>query len=321
MRIEQIREDVRRLATSQGRQVGTPGHEAARRYMVGRLKELGLETYQGDSFELRYEYAGGGFTNIVGQLSGRNPGLPPVLLGAHYDTYGSISGADDNAAAVAVLLACAEELRGRPLERRVIAAFFDAEEPPYFLEPFMGSIYFYQSQRREAIHCAVIMDLVGHDVPISGLKDLVFITGMESDPALESVIRECEPESGIRTVPTLNRYVGDLSDHHIFRINRRPYLFLSCAHWEHYHQHTDTPDRLNYEKIGAVAEYLGGLTERLCQASLEGPFEGYDSTWTELYFLRKTIQPFLERIGLNLRLESRQDIDRLAQLMIANFGL
>ena len=36
--------------------------------------------------------------------------------------------------------------------------------------------------------------------------------------------------------PLLNRYVGDLSDHHVFRVNKRPYLFLTCARWEHYHE-------------------------------------------------------------------------------------
>ena len=44
----------------------------------------------------------------------------------------------------------------------------------------MGSIRFYEDQRREEIHCAILLDLVGHDVPVPGLEDLLFITGMES---------------------------------------------------------------------------------------------------------------------------------------------
>ena len=50
----------------------------------------------------------------------------------------------------------------------------------------------------------------------------------------------------MKLIATLNEYVGDVSDHGIFRRNGVPYLFLSCGHWEHYHQPTDTPDRLNY---------------------------------------------------------------------------
>ena len=63
--------------------------------------------------------------------------LAPVLLGAHYDTCDSLPGADDNAAAVPVLLEVAAQMADETLERPVILAFFDAEEPPHFL-PLAG---------------------------------------------------------------------------------------------------------------------------------------------------------------------------------------
>ena len=56
-----------------------------------------------------------------------------MLLGAHYDTCDSLPGADDNAAAVAVLLDVAAQMPHETLERSVMLAFFDAEEPPHFL--------------------------------------------------------------------------------------------------------------------------------------------------------------------------------------------
>jgi len=59
--------------------------------------------------------------------------LAPVLLGAHYDTCDSLPGADDNAAAVPVLLEVAAQMADETLERSVMLAFFDAEEPPHFL--------------------------------------------------------------------------------------------------------------------------------------------------------------------------------------------
>src|SRR5690606_37898557 len=98
-------------------------------------------------------------------------------------------------------------------------------------------------------HCAVVLDLVGHDVPVPGIEDLVFVTGMESDPDL--VLDLTGAVDGVRVQPVLNRYVGDLSDHHVFRTHQRPFLFLSCARWQHYHMPTDTPDRLNYDKMAA----------------------------------------------------------------------
>ena len=40
----------------------------------------------------------------------------------------------------------------------------------------MGSIRFFEDQRFSDIHCAVIMDLVKHDVPVPGLEDVRIIT-------------------------------------------------------------------------------------------------------------------------------------------------
>ena len=83
-------------------------------------------------------------------------------------------------------------------------------------------------------------------------------------------------------MPTLNSYVDDMMDHSVFRVHEHPCLFLTCERWEHYHRPTDTPDKLNYEKVAAIAEYVCGLTARVCEAGLKGPSEGYDSTETEL---------------------------------------
>lgn len=316
-----LKHDVVALATAQGRMVGTEGHDVAKDLIVARLERIGVQAYSGNSLELPYKCNGEAFVNIAGRIPGRNRDLPQVLLGAHYDTCGPYPGADDNAAAVAVMLAAAEKLKEIQLDRTVILAFFDAEEPPYYLGPSMGSIRFYQDQRLEDIHCAIIMDLVGHDVPIPGLEDLIFITGMESDSGLESVVRGVEPTSGIRTVPTLNAYVGDMSDHHVFRTNSRPYLFLTCGRWEHYHMPSDTPDKLNYGKMAAIADYLTRLADEVSSTRLDGPFEGYDTTNTELYFLKKNIQPALQRFGLDLEFRSREDIDRLLTIMVSQFGL
>lgn len=121
------------------------------------------------------------------------------------------------------------------------------------------------------------------------------------------------PAQGIRSVDSLNRYVGDVSDHHVFRINRRPYLFLTCGRWAHYHRASDTPEKLNYQKMAATAGYLTELSVSLAQTPLDGPFEGYDSTAAELYFRREALGPFTSTLGV--KLSSRRDIER----MVAHF--
>jgi len=131
----------------------------------------------------------------------------------------------------------------------------------------MGSIRFWDDQRDgRAIHAALIMDLVGHDVSIDSLgppaslnrslAPLLFITGTESHAGLRGVHERAGTVDGLSLVPVLNRYVGDMSDRGVFRENGVPYLFLSCGRWPHYHRNTDTPDRLNYEKMDRIARQV-----------------------------------------------------------------
>jgi hypothetical protein len=306
--------DVTTLATRDGRMIGTAGHERARGYLVERLQELELAPY-GERFDLPYTAGGYSPCNVVGIVEGRRPELDPLVLAAHYDTCGPLPGADDNAAAVAIALEVAAALRAEPAERSVIVALFDGEEPPCFLSPAMGSIHWYHQQRRTPVHCAIVLDLVGHDLPVPGLEDLVFITGMESDPGL--VFDDLEP-AGVRVHPALNRYVGDLSDHHVFRTQQRPYLFLSCGRWEHYHAPTDTPDRLNYEKMAAIAALSQTLVRRAAAAELSGPFDAGETLPLELRAIRRHFGGLL---GAGAGLLGRRGVDAFVTMAMARFGL
>ncbi len=317
--IAQLKADVEHLATSDGRMVGTRGHAAARRYLIERCHQEQLVGEHNGSFERPYALGDVRLTNIIATLPGSRPELAPVLIAAHYDTCGPIPGADDNASAIAIALAAVGPLRTRGLERSVLFAFFDAEEPPHFLTPTMGSTYFYNHQRSGPIHCALVMDLLGHDVPIPGMEDLLFIMGMESDRGLETVVRTCEPPPGLRVLTTLNRYVGDMSDHHVFRTNERPYLFLSCGQWEHYHLPSDTPEKLNYAKMARIVDFLDAVTAAVSRARLQGPFEGYDSTETELALMRKHLGGLAQNLGISLN--TRAELEALVFHMVTQYGL
>lgn len=316
--LQGLRADVEALAAPGERVVGGPGHRAARAWLLQRMRALGLEPYCG-AFEWPYGGERSGQVNVLGRLPGRDRALPPVLLAAHYDTCGPQPGADDNAAALAILLAAVEPLRARQLERDVVFAFFDGEEPPRFLTEDMGSTHFYRAQREGPIHCAIVLDLCGHDVAIPGCEDLLFVTGMESDPGLVDVVLSGQEIEGVRAVPVLTRTIGDLSDYHAFRCDRRPYLFLTCGRWEHYHMPTDTPDRLSYEKMVAIRDYVVVASTMIAERALEGPFEGFDSTPTEVALIRKNMGSVLDKLGLEIR--GRADIDRMVAVMLQAFDV
>ena len=318
--VENLKRDVLALTYDGGRQAGSAGHRAARDYLIARMRGLGISPYQGSSFKLPYGSSGREFVNLIGRIQGSTKERDPILLGAHYDTCGPYPGADDNASAMAIVLAVVDGLPSVSLDRDLIIVFFDAEEPPHFMTDAMGSTYFFSSQRTEEIACALILDLVGHDAPIPGLEDLLFITGMESHSALENVIKSTPENNRVRIVPTLNSYVGDMSDHHIFRVNDVPYLFLSCGRWKHYHMPTDTPEKLNYVKMGAIADYLVNLVVGCGGAEFSQGLTNYDSTPTELHYMNTVFADLLQKYGIG-ELQSREDIDRVVRMIKATFGL
>ena len=297
-----LEQDVRGLCLPEGRKVGTEGHAAAERWVARRLEEIGCEPYHGESFVLPYREQGIDFANLIGVIPGHDRSLAPVLIGAHYDSVIEAPCADDNGAAVAIALAVGEAVaEAGGLERDLIVAIFDAEEPPYYQSTAMGSIRFYEDQLDErGVHFALISDLVGHDVELpedvlpgipravtEQLAPLTFATGAESHPELPEMLQGLSMPEGMKLIATLNEYVGDMSDHGIFRKNGVPYLFLSCGHWEHYHEPTDTPERLNYRKMASIARYSEAICRAAAAASLPetnglgDPVEFEADTWNK----------------------------------------
>ena len=324
--VASLRADVAALALPEGRMVGTSGHERARDFLCKRMSSLGLERYNGaDNYALTYESGGQRFYNLVGVILGADRQARPVLLGAHYDSVIDAPCADDNAAAVAITLAVAERLRATPPARDVIVAFFDAEEPPYFLSQAMGSVRFVLDQMdMRGVGLALIQDLTGHDVslPLPGvggvaltkLRDLVFMTGAESHPRLADLVRGCLGRTDLPLVATLNRHIGDMSDHYAFRTMGMPYLFFSCGRWEHYHQHSDTPEKLNYEKMARIAALLTDVTLACAQCDLPKATQDADTAAFEIELLEKSLGallPVLLRLVGVQRLGGRADLDTL----------
>ncbi len=316
MTITRLRKDVESLALTEGRAVGSDGHAKAKDYLIGRLTELGLTPY-GHSFKLPYENAG--LSNIIGVAPGTDSEAAPMLIAAHHDTVHGTPGADDNAAAVAIALEVAARLKETPAERSVIIALFDAEEPPYFHSEEMGSTWFYNNQLRDPIHAAIVLDLVGHATPVPGIEDLMVITGMESDPGLEGVVASLGDPEGLQLVTVLNHYAGDMSDHHVFRLNQVPYLFLTCGRWPHYHRTTDTPEKLDYDKMARITSAVETLTREGSATKLDGPWESYDTTATDLANMRRTLGPIAAQMGVALN--TRNDIGELVQRMLFGLGL
>jgi len=194
---------VRHLAAPamEGRGRGTPGNARARAYIVSRLKHAGLTPLFHGAFEQPtfLKQSGGPpcAVNVGAYLPAADPTDAWVALVAHYDHLGTrrgrvYPGADDNASAVAMLLALGDAI-GRvrpPLRRHVVLLFPDAEEPPNVRTDRMGSTWFWRHPPfpLTTLDCALVFDLLaGRATPAvreGGLADAVFVLGAEASPGL-----------------------------------------------------------------------------------------------------------------------------------------
>jgi Zn-dependent M28 family amino/carboxypeptidase len=253
-----MRDLIERLCSPEcaGRRPGTPGGDRARAHVVEALRAAGL-----DPGEQRVPGCGG--ANVIAKIRGDVERY--VLVGAHFDHLGQIGrdtfwGADDNAAAVAVLVEVARALAHEHTGRGVIIAAFDGEEPPHFLTGAMGSREFVRVNQ-DPIDFMVCMDLVGHRFGPQLVPDEVgaslFALGAERSVAtldLVSALKRAEP--GVIVRPADAEIIPPLSDYEPFWQERIPFLFLSAGRSRVYHTPEDTPDRLDYVKIGATARWL-----------------------------------------------------------------
>jgi Zn-dependent M28 family amino/carboxypeptidase len=207
-------------------------------------------------------------SNGVNLIATLGQGARAILVGAHYDHLGAIGGsiywgADDNAAAVAILVEVGRALAaGPPLPRRVILCAFDAEEPPHFLGDGMGSEHFAARAPVDEIDLMIAMDLVGHALgpPAAPprVRDSLFALGAETSEGTAALV-DSQSSAGLVVRRAGINVLPPLSDYHPFQRRGVPFLFLTGGRWRHYHTPEDTPEKLSYEKIAATAAWLTAL--------------------------------------------------------------
>jgi hypothetical protein len=247
-----------------GRAPGTDGHRRAAEYIERALAELDLEPLFPDGYAQPVRGANGVIgRNLGGARSGSGSG-ETLLVGAHYDHLPGCPGADDNAAAVAIALAAAQRLRTWDGHARLAFCFFDLEEPPHFHTRTMGSLYFTDHPPFDlnGLRCAIILDLCGHDVPIPGSENALFALGAEHHRFLVDAVRAADADD-LPLLLARNERVGDMSDHHAFRLKGLPFLFLSGGWWPHHHSPADTFDKLNLDKMHRTVAALVRLIKEL----------------------------------------------------------
>lgn len=227
--------------------------------------------------------------NIEAQIRGSDLPGEIVVIGAHYDSVFGSPGANDNASGVAALLELARALRDAKPRRTVRLVAFVNEEPPYFLSESMGSLVYARRarERREKIVAMLSIETIGYysDRPKSQqypaslscfYPDTGNFIGFVSDLGSLNLLRRVLgsfrkstqfPSEGV-AAPGGIPGIG-WSDHWSFwQAGYRAIMITDTApfRYPHYHTSSDTPDKLDYDRmarvVGGIVKVVGDLANQ-----------------------------------------------------------
>jgi len=271
----QIIEDVSYLSSDrlEGREVGTKGERLAASYIRKRFQSIGIEPkgasgyFQSFSTSIKNNPHSNVSTkkikgiNVVGYLD--NNQKETIIFGAHYDhlgygSHGSLhagekevhNGADDNASGVAMLLNLAERLKDFPFYNYLFIAF-SGEEYGLF-----GSSYYAKNPTIDLSEVRFMLnfDMIGrlnqnNDLAINGVG-----TSQKWDDLLKTSnifnFKLKTSESGIGP-----------SDHTSFYLQDIPSLHFFTGQHEDYHKPTDDVDKINFEGMSVVSDYIMSIIQ------------------------------------------------------------
>jgi Zn-dependent M28 family amino/carboxypeptidase len=279
---ERLEADVRTLCSdlSPRGYSNTANLDRTADWIVERFRQSDLEVT-----EQPYRVTEGEYRNVIGARPGTDPDRGVVIVGAHYDAYGELPGADDNASGVAVLLELAGTLPDRAPKRTQLFVAFCTEEPPFFSTPDMGSHHFARKLVDEGtgIDLMIALDLVGYFSDEAGsqrvpgaLLRLAYpsrgdFIGVVGDVGAGRWIGRVK--RGMRSAGALPVYSFrapsfvpgvDWSDHIWFRRLGLPGVLVTDTAMmrnPNYHRSTDTPETLDYRRMAAVVQALHGVLQ------------------------------------------------------------
>jgi hypothetical protein len=253
----------------------------AAEYVDGCFAALGFQVH-----EQSYRVDGRRVDNLWVEIPGSLRPEEIVVIGAHYDSPPGSPGADDNASGTAVLLELARLLRdAKPACTLRFVAFVN-EEPPFFQTDRMGSrVYAAEAGRKkEKIQAMLALESIGFydETPKSQQYPFPFslfypdtgdFIGFVGNFAGRSLLRRTVAAFRETTLfpsecvlaPEFITGIG-WSDHWSFWQEGYPAIMITDTapfRNPHYHEPTDTPDRIDYGRLARVTAGLGRVVREL----------------------------------------------------------
>ena len=291
MRKDVNREDLERYVGVLSEDIGERNLEA---YKSLRAAAFWIESSMGPSNmgyavdRQNYEVEGQAVWNVVAELKGLQRPDEIIVVGAHYDTVPGSPGANDNGTGVAALLSVANAFSGSQPSRTILFAAFVNEEPPHFQTETMGSTVFagWLAKKGALVKGMVCLDTIGYytdepgsqalpeGVPRDQFPEEGNFVAMVANPASKELLdlaAAAYEETGV-SVPAFPAALPETvegvgwSDHWSFWQAGYPALLVTDTapfRYGHYHEPTDTPDKVDFERLTEVVKGVQGVIESL----------------------------------------------------------
>ena len=273
-------------STFEGRETGTPGEGLASAWLDSEFGALGLQAKGDSASRQTFRYKPHPPMQVHGEGEQTNMGMALVteivgdnvlysleteetpfwgIVGAHYDHlgYGDENslfrgepaihyGADDNASGVAGMLELAKRFDSKSSGHSMLFAAFSGEE-----KGLWGSNQFCETPtiNLDSVRYMINFDMVGR---LRG--DTLAVYGTGTSPGWMELLESCNEDSLI-LVPSESG-VGP-SDHTSFYLEDIPVLHFFTGQHPDYHKPSDTPDKINYEGIVRIVDFVERVIRRL----------------------------------------------------------
>src|SRR5437762_6340284 len=286
---EELRADVQKLAGDIGeRNMWRYAQlNAAADFIEDSFSRAGLHPRR-DSYEIRGQACHNIEVEIPG-TQGAAVSSPPsiILIGAHYDSAFGSPGANDNGSGVAALLALARRFATRSTSLTLRFVAFVNEEPPYFQTSQMGS-FGYASRCKahgDKISAMISLETIGYfsDAPRSqtypspGLgifyptvgNFIGFVGNRHSRVLLRRAMSIFRAQKKIPSEgAALPAFIPGVawSDQWSFWQHGYPGIMITDTapfRYPHYHNASDTPNKLDYDRFALVVSAMQAVIEEL----------------------------------------------------------
>lgn len=268
---EELVVDVRRIAGDIGERNMARYAQltAATEFIESSFAAAGMQSKR-DSYKVGENVCHNIETGIVGKSS------RIIVIGAHYDSVFGCPGANDNGSGVAALLALARRFAGKSAASTLRFVAFVNEEPPYFQTSKMGSFVYAGRcrERGDQIDAMISLETIGcfsdlpgsQNYPAPGLgafypktgNFIGFVGDLRSRSLLRRTLSTFRAQEKIPSEgASLPSFIPGVawSDHWSFWQNGyRAIMVTDTApfRYRHYHEPTDTPDKLDYDRFALV---------------------------------------------------------------------